>query len=337
VATRDVRRASIERKTTGEVSHMALTIDNLTAASYTDVVNATRGKPANQWAENAFLNFLQKMGYFRDVDGGLQAEVTLDYKRNPDAQFLTDDSMPQSLSKTEVLTAVQYDWAEIGVPLNWTRGDEAKNPSKNQKVDFVKNLVTNGLTSHDELIEEALFATDTQGFHGLLALVPDSGEGSPGGIDASVEAFWRNPSATYLTNFTNIEARLTQIWNEVSKGTGSSTTPDLIVTDGETHAGIESTQQELQRWVDANEATIGFKALAFKTAKCIFSQFSTTRIYLTNKKSFEVLKVKGNFRDLGEKTSPAGQPTVFSRNIYSMLQAVVSNKSRLGVLTPTAP
>lgn len=314
---------------------MALTIDQITAASYVDVVNTTRGKAANQWAENAFLNFLEKKGYIKKSDGGLLFEATLDYKRNPDASFMVDDMAPVSQTKTEILTAAQFDPAEISVPMTWSRGDEARNPSRNQKVDFVKALVENGLTSHDELIEQALFATDTNGFLGLLSIVPDSGNGSPGGIDAGVEAFWRNHSGTYtVAAFANVVAKLTIAWNTVTKGSGSSSTPDLIVTDGATHAGIESTQQPLQRYISVDEAKIGFKVLAFKTAQVIYSQFATNRIYLLNSKSLELRVVKGNFRDLGEKMSSPAQPTVSSRNIYSMLQLITNNKSRLGVLTP---
>lgn len=310
---------------------MALTIDQITAVSFNDVRNDMR-KPANQWAESAFLRELEKGGFIKQVAGGPLAEATIDYRRNPGAAFLASDMSTVSTSKTDVLTAAQYEFAELTVPMVWSRGDDAKNPTENQKVAFVKALIENTLNSHDDLIEQALFLTQLEDFLGLQTQIPDDGANSTGGIDGDVEAWWRSATGTYASAGTNFEAKLTVGWNAVEKGSGSPLKPTLLVTDGASHALFEGTQQSLQRYVDTQDAKAGFKVLGFKTARFIYSQYSTTRVYFLNPKAFEMRVVKGAFRDMEEKVSAYGQNS-YMRKVYSMLQTVVSNKSRLAVLT----
>jgi hypothetical protein len=310
---------------------MALTVSQITAASYNDVRNEAR-KPANQWAENAFMRALESMGFIKQVDGGPVFEATVDYRRNVGAAFLATELTPLATGKTEVLTAAQYDPAELSVPLVFTRADEAKNPTRNQKVALSKSIQENGLNSHDELIEQALFASTTNGFLGMLTQIPDSMQSNTGGIDGAVEAWWRNFSTTYASAGTNMEAKMTTAWNAVSKGSGSPLTPQLIVSDGASHALFEGTQQSLQRYVDTTDAKAGFKTLGFKTGKYIFSQFGGTRLYFLNNKAFELRVVKGHFRDLGDE-EPFPAQNAKMRKIYTMLQTVVANKSRLAVLT----
>lgn len=311
---------------------MALTINQIVAASYNDVLNEKRA-PANQWAENAAMREFERQGIVVTVPGGPQFEATLDYRRNSGAAFQATDMSTVSMNKTEVLTAAQFDPAELSVPITWSRGDEAKNPSVNQKVNFVKAIIENALTSHDDLIEEAIFALNTQGFLGLPTAVPDAGQGSYGGIDSAVELWWRSYGGTFAAAFTDIEAKATLAWNTVTKGSGSSMTPTCMVSDAATHAGFEGTQQTLQRYIDTQDAKIGFKTLAFKTARYIFSQYAPAKIYFLSK-AFQIRVVKGAFRDLGEVEPLPGQ-NAFQRKVYTMLQTTVTNRSRLAVSVST--
>lgn len=309
---------------------MALNVSQIIAASYNDLVNEMR-KPENQWAENAFLREMEKQGMINTIDGGPQIEATLDYRRNPGAGFLASDLEPVSTSKTEVLTAALYDPAELSVPIVWSKADEAKNPSRNQKVALVKSLVENATNSHDDLIEQAIWSTLTNGFIGLQNLVPDDGLGSPGGIDSSVETWWRNYAANATLSSTTIEADMTLAYDTCAKGSGSSLAPSLVATNAQLHATFEGTQQALQRYVDTQEAKAGFKILAFKTARVIYSQYATTRMYFLNPKSFSIDMFKQAKRTLGD-TIELPNANGYIRKIFTMLQSKTNNKSRLGVL-----
>jgi hypothetical protein len=304
-------------------------IAQMAAASYPAVLAAVR-KPENQWAESAFMRELQRQGAIDSINFGPTLEAALDWRRNPGAGFQTNELDPVSLAKTDVIAAASYSIAELTIPIVWTKKDEVQNPSENQKVALVKSLLTNAIDSHDDLVEEAIFGVSTAGFLGLQTIVPDNGQTSVGGIDAALDLMWRNPVSTY-TNATDIVASFTTCWNNVSKGSGSALSPKFMVSGSTPHAQYESTQQGLQRYVDKDEADAGFKILAFKTARYVFSQYGSTRIYMLNPKSFGIKVAKGFFREKGDTQEMEGSNGYVTK-VYSALQALTNNKSRCGLV-----
>src|SRR4051812_35115300 len=135
---------------------MALTIEQIAAVSYPAVLAEMR-KPQNQWAENAALRVMEKQGAIRRENLGPTIEVPLDYRANPDTAVMAADQDIASLVKTEVITSASYSVAQLNVPVTWTKGDDVKNPSENQKIALVKSLLENGIQSHDDLIEQLIF------------------------------------------------------------------------------------------------------------------------------------------------------------------------------------
>ena len=144
---------------------MPLSIEQIVAVSYPAVLAEMR-KPANQWAESAALRELERQGAIQKVSLGDHIETPLDYRANPETAILATDQETQSLAKTEVVTSATYPIAQISVPVVWTKGDDAKNPTENQKIALVKSLLENGITSHDDLIEQCIFTTSSDTFCG---------------------------------------------------------------------------------------------------------------------------------------------------------------------------
>lgn len=306
---------------------MALSISQMLAVSYPAVVNE-KGKAANQWEESALLSEMESQGGIKRVDLGPTIEMTLDYRANPAAGFFTNDLETVGTTKTEVITAASYLPTNLGAPMTWSKMDEATNPSVNQKVDLVASLITNGRASHDDAIERAFFTTSTSGFIGLLTHITDAGTGSDGGIDSSVETWWRNQQATYVDD-TDIEAAFTTVWNACAKGSGSRLSPSIMVSDGATQSLFEGTLQAQQRW-EGQDARAGFKTIMFKTARYVFSQYGTARVFFLNPKNIQVVVSKMYFRDR-EETQPLPNQNGFISKIYSALQMGTDNRSRLGV------
>lgn len=307
---------------------MALTIGQIAAISYPKVL-ADKRKAANQWAESALMRELERQGAIKRESLGSLIEAPLDYRRNPGSAFLSSALQPVSLNETEIVTAAQYDIAELSIPMTWSKKTEVQNPSVSQKVDFVDQMLENGINSHDDMIEEALFAASTNGFLGLPTHIPTNGQGSDGGIDSGTETWWRPVSVTYVDD-TDIEAALTTGWNTAAKGSGSKLQPTLLVSDAATQALFEGTQQANQRWVDTDELKAGFKILAFKTARYVFSQYGDTNIYGVNPKNFQLIVSKEYFREKGD-TQELQNANGFTSKIYSALQSVTNNRSRLFV------
>lgn len=312
---------------------MALTIEQIAAVSYPAVLAEMR-KAANQWVENAALRVLEKQGFIQHIALGQNIEVPLDYRANPDTAVLASDQDTASLLKTEIITSAVFDIAQLNVPVTWTKGDDAKNPTETQKISLVKALLENAINSHDDLIEQSIFVTSAAGgveLTGLDLLVPSSGQGTPGGVDAVTELWWRNPSATY-TDGSDIEAAMTSMWNSAAKGSGSPLQPKVLISGSTPNSLYESTLQTLQRFSNTQDAAGGFNTLKFKTADYPFSQFGGNNIYFLNPKNFNLVVSKQYFRDKGSTYDVPGQ-NAFYFLIYSALQFVISNKSRLGVLT----
>lgn len=311
---------------------MALSIEQIAAVSYPAVLAEMR-KAANQWAESAALRELERQGAIKRISLGESIEVPLDYRANPDTAVLASDQDTAPLVKTEVLTSASYSIAQMSVPVVWTKGDDAKNPTENQKIAFVKALLENAINSHDDLMEQLIFTTSAAGgdeFNGLDTLVPTSGGGTVGGIDAGTETWWANFSDVYYDAI-DIEAAMTEAYNEATKGSGSALAPKFLMSGATPHALYESVLQGQQRFVDAKEADGGFKVLAFKTCRYVFSQYGDDKIYFLNPKNYNIVMSKQYFRDKGNTIEIPDQ-NAFVFKIYSAGQAVVDNKSRLAVL-----
>jgi hypothetical protein len=271
---------------------------------------------------------MDRQGFIIRKALGATLDVPLDYRANPDGAFITE-LQTFGMSKTEVLTTATYDYAELSVPVKWSKKDEATNPTENQKVALVTSLISNAIETHDDLLEQGLFATSTVGFLGYGTHISTAGTGSDGGIDSSVETWDRNQQSTYVDD-TDIEAAFTSVYNASAKGTGASHIPTLMVSDGATQAIFEGTQQALQRWNDSQSAKAGFKVLGFKTANYVFSPRGGSSVFFTNPQDYQLVVSSAFFRDLGETENiPNSQGYV--KKLYSVLQTAVLNRSRLGV------
>lgn len=309
---------------------MALTISQIVASSYNAVVTESR-KPFNQWAESAFLNELERQGGVKRIPGGPQIEAPLDYRRNPGSVFLVNDLDPMAMGKTDVITAAVYDHAQLSVPVVWSKGDDARNPEENQKINFVAALLANSQDSHDDMIEQYAFSTTNNGFLGLQTLVADNGQGTVGGINSALDTFWRNIAGTFALAGTDMLAKMILVWNQASKGTGSMYQPTLIVSDATTQATFEATQLPLQRYESSQDLKAAFKTLAFKSARYVFSPFGTARMYFLSPKCYRLIMYKGAARQKGD-TQEIDNGNGYRFFVYTALQAIVTARSRLAVL-----
>lgn len=269
----------------------------------------------------------------KHISLGNNIEVTLDYRPNPDAAVLANDQDTAALVNTEIVTAAVYDIAQVSVPVTWTKAEEAKNPTENQKIPLVKQKLENGINSHDDVLEQSIFVTTSSGgveINGLDDLISTLGTGTVGGIDSGTETWWRNQADSY-TDGSDIEAGMTAVWNACMKGSGSTLIPTLLLGGADPINTYEAQLQTQQRFINSKDADGGFTKLAFKTAPFVFSQYGGTSIYFLNNKNYGMQVSKQYFRDKGNTETVPGQNAMYFL-IYSALQTVVSNRSRLGVL-----
>jgi hypothetical protein len=313
---------------------MTPSISQILSSSYPAVV-ANKKRPENQWAESSFMRALQSLGMIVSKNLGPTIEAPFDWRRNTTAAVLgaTELTAGTLTTKTDVISTASYVVAQVRELVIWSKGDDAKNPEENQKVDLVASLLDNAIQSHDDLLEATLFVTSSAGGDELIGLdnmVSSDGLGTIGGVVSNTDTFWRSKVDGY-TNGDDLEAGLESLWVRCEKGTGSPLRPKLLVSDGGTQALFASTQQAQQRYIDSQELKASFKSIAFKTAMWVYSQYGTPDVVMLNDKAYNVVVSKEYFRKKGQTMEQqASEGFVFK--IYSALQAITNNRSRLGRL-----
>ena len=307
-------------------------ISQIAAVSYPAVLSEMR-KATNNWAATPSFKAMERAGFIDRMPFGDAIQVPIDYRSNPDTAVLVGDQDTAALVKTEVFTATSYDIAQMNVPVTWTKGDDAKNPTENQKVAFVRGLLENGINSHDDLLEQRIFTSSAAGgieINGLNDLINTAGTGTVGGINSSTETWWKNQFDTFIDG-SDMEAAMTELFDNCAKGSGETNAPTMLLSGSASHALYESQLQSMQRYVNVEEADSGFKSLAFKGAKYIFSFRGTDLVYFLNPKNYKLAVSSTYFRDKGETQQVNGQ-NAFYFLIYSALQFCVTNRWRLNFM-----
>jgi hypothetical protein len=133
-------------------------------------------------------------------------------------------------------------------------------------------------TSANEMSRETYAdGSVTNGIQGLANIIQTNGLGTVGGIDSSVWSFWRNQfyemtgtnlaAAPSAANAISMKADMNRLWLRLNFGADK---PDLIVFSHDFYALYELGEQQLQRYMDADEAQSGFGSLKYKSASVIF-------------------------------------------------------------------
>ena len=312
---------------------MAIPFTQLVAATYDDVVNE-KNKAADQWSDSSFLKGLDKLGGVKRVPGGATLQVTLDYKANPGADFLATDATATSTTKTEVMTAASYSMIPLVVPTNWSFFDEAVNSEKNQKVDLVAAIVDNALASHDQAIEDAIFATTggTDGFNTLVDLFTEDGTGTVGTIVAGTETWWKNQFKDWGTDTgATLLADYTTLYNSSRKGSGGRK-PNVVVGSASQYALYEACLTANQRFNDTNKASGGFTELMFKDIPYLFtSEYTSDSSWMFNTMDTQLYVVMSAWRQR-RKVQDHVNAAMSNMKIFSVCQLATRNRSRGGVL-----
>lgn len=318
---------------------MAPPFNQLLASTFDDVVNE-RNKAADQWSDSSFLKTLEKLGGVKKVPGGATLQLTLDYQANAGVDFLATDVTPTSTSKTTVLTAASYPYVPLVSPINWTLFDEAVNSDTNQKVDLLQALVDNGLNSHDQAVENAMFAPlgGTDGFLSLLDLYTHDGTGTVGTIPAGTELWWKNKFKDYGTDTgATLLADYTAVYNAAKKGS-LGRAPNVVVGSANSQAIFEAALVPLQRFIDVNnKMSVSAETLAFKNIPFIFTSGYTGKdIFMFNTNDTQLFVVSSAWRKRREATEFTNA-AMMNMKIFSVLQFATRNRSRGGVLWTAAP
>lgn len=305
------------------------------AASFPSIVKDARGGAHNQWGNAAALGALQRKGFVTRAGIGSSIDVPLDYQINATAQVLATDYGDSGLGQTDILTYATYAPAPISATRVWTKMDEAKNSSLEQKINFVKQLGRNLLDSHDTLLETVICDVTSNSLLGLRSLIAEDGTGTIGGIVAGTDTWWKNAFSEY-TDATDLIADMTAAYVAVQRGSGSrmGAEPTLILTNTTSYGVFHGTQVTNQRWVNKNTAMAGFETLGFINAEIVFSNKVDTTdeaFYLLAPSALEFRVSSQFYRSLGDVQEINGKQA-YEAKLFTVCQLVPTVRNSLAIV-----
>lgn len=314
---------------------------------FTELVSTTMRNVASDVTDNvsknnALLNRLKKKGKIIDLDGGTEIQVPLEYAENSTYQRYANAD-PLNINGSDIITSAKYDWKQVALHVVATGAEIRKNSGKAAMINLTKTKKANALKTAANNFSVDLYSDgslDNQ-VGGLANIIQTNGQGTVGGLDSATWTFWRNKfreiSGTNAYTKDTMKGEFNGLWLPLVVGADK---PDLIVLSHDFYSVFEAGEQQLQRYMDADQAQAGFAGLKYKTADVIFddnTNFSTTaeKGYFLNTDYIMVEQHKDAQWTADDAKRPTNQDAVVIP-YYWMGNLVCSNRSRQGVLLDAA-
>ncbi|TPM33731.1 phage major capsid protein [Mesorhizobium sp. B2-2-2] len=314
---------------------------------FTQMVSTTLRNTATEVADNVskhtpLLNRLKKKGNVRTLDGGTEIAVPLEYGENQTYQrYGGYDTLNTNAS--DIVTSAKYDWAQIALHVVSSGKELRQNSGKSQMINLVKTKKKNVLKTATNNFSVDVYSDGSlpNQINGLANIIQSNGQGTVGGLDSATWDFWRNKfreiagSNAYTKD--TILGEMNQLWMDLTNGTE---TPDLISFSHDLFTVFESSQQQIQRYADADMAKAGFLSYKYKTADVIFDQNSNfasnaEKGYFLNTDYLYIFQHKDAQWSEDEAKKPVNQDAIVIP-YYWMGNMACSNRSRQGVLLDAA-
>ncbi|RWK79636.1 MAG: phage major capsid protein [Mesorhizobium sp.] len=323
------------------------------STTFTEMVSTTLRNSANEVADNvsknnAFLNRLKKKNKIRNLDGGTEIQVQLEYAENNTYQrYAGLDTL--NTNGSDVVTSAKFDWAQVALHVVSSGKELRQNSGKFAMINLVKTKKGNALKTAANNFSVDLYSDGSLSnqIGGLANILQTNGQGTVGGIDSATWTFWRNKfleatgtnlaAAPSATNAASFKADMNRLWLALTRGADK---PDIITFSHDFYSLYELGEQQLQRYMDADMAQSGFIGLKYKTADVIFddnTNFTTTaeKGYFLNTDYVYVDQHKEAQWTQDDEKKPVNQDAVVIP-FYWMGNLVTSNRSLQGVLFDAA-
>lgn len=290
------------------------------------------------------------------VDGGEKVFCPLMYARNATVQgYAGFDSL--DITPTDPFTAAEYDWRSIAGSVNMDNERLDKNRGDAVKLfDLMMGMVDNLKVSMQESINDMLLkpkAVGTKEPLGLMDIVKDDpttdpASGSLGGIDSSVNSFWRNQvkdhaSAAFGTDMTGAgQKNLRKLIRDCTFGTDK---PNLILGGENAYEVLEGSMVNQIRYQAADKekllAKAGFDTFMFKGIPVVMEKRITQlrsdaaltgdAFYAINTKYLKLWGMKHRWFEPSTVKQPVNQDTQV-QHIITRCQFVTDNRRAHGVM-----
>lgn len=294
---------------------------------------------------NALLRKLKDKGKITTLSGGYEIARPIEYAENSTySRYSGYDQLNTSAS--DVLTTVKYDMQQIALHVTASGREIRMNMgSKERMIDLVKTRKANALRTGANQFSIDLYGSGSlqNQIGGLQNIIQTNGQGTVGGIDASVWTMWRNrfremtgtdlAGSPSVANAASMKADMNRLWLSLNRGADK---PDLIVMSHDFYALFELGEQQNQRYMDETLANAGFSTLKYKSADVVFddnTNFSTSaeRAYFLNTDYLYIAQHSEAKWTPDDEKRPVNQDAVVVP-IYWMGNLVCTRRAAQGIL-----
>jgi hypothetical protein len=228
----------------------------------------------NVTKNNALLARLKQKGKIRTVSGGRLIYEELSFAENGNGGYYSGyDTLP--VSSADVITAAEYNWKQIAVPITISGLEMGQNSGKEAIIDLLEGRLNVGESTMENIVSVGLYSDGTgsggKQITGLDAAVPqDPTTGTYGAINRATASnvFWRSqlydPASTPTT--TTIQGYMNTLWASCQRGADR---PDLIMAGGTIWATFMGSLQLIQRITDPDSAKLGFPSVKYMDADVV--------------------------------------------------------------------
>jgi hypothetical protein len=293
-----------------------MSFPNLTDLAATSMANYQSQLADNVTSHNALLLALKKSGQVQITGGDPIYEQFMFAENGNGGSYSGYDPLPTGAQ--DVISGAQFSLAQYAVPVTFNGREQLINAGKQEVIDLIDGRMQVAEATMSNLLNRHLYLDGTgnngKNITGLAAAVTASpSTGVYGGIDRSVasNAFWRNKywGATASGGAVATAATIQTQWNnfiiQLTRGTDR---PDMVIAGPSVFALFESSLQAMQHIYSEEDASAGFKTVAYQGIKVTFdtaaSGISTNYAYFLNSKYLKFRSHKDrNFVRLDTKNS----------------------------------
>ena len=251
--------------------------------AFTELVSTTYRNHRKDVADNvskhnALFRRITQKGRVDLEDGGLSIVTPLDYQANSTYQRYSGYDV-LNINAVDVLTAAEYPWRQVAVNVAASGLELRTNSGAQRIINFTKAKIKNAQRSLANGLSVDIYSDGTAAnqVNGLQAIVADAGQGTVGGINAAVWAFWQNVvqsaaapiqgGSAITPGPTTIESLMLPTWIRLTRGTDM---PDMIVMSDDYFSFYEQSQTSLKRYAPDDNGQGGMVSMKYKTADVFF-------------------------------------------------------------------
>lgn len=318
-------------------------------STFTEMVTSTFRYTGGEIADNVSKNHilfdrLNKKGQIKEIDGGYEIQVNLDYAENGTFQYYSGYEL-LNVQASEVLSAANAQWKQAAIHVTASGREIRANMGNRTKIfDLVKARNKNAMRTFANQLGADTYSDGTgssgKQVTGLQALISDAGTGTVQGIDSSTYTFWKNivqsaaaplgGGSAITPSKTTIRSLMNPLYLNVTRG---SEQPDLIASDPIYYSYYEESLQDNQRYMDADLAAAGFYTLKYKRADvfCELTACPASHMYFIDTDYLDLIVHRdANMTEMDEKL-PLQQDAVVVPFLW-MGNLVVRNRKLQGVM-----